>query len=65
MIFSKKILFGLFQTFLLEKSKVVRQSEGESTFKIFHYLVAGCSAKLRYRYYTGAETSAVLGLWLF
>ncbi|XP_015760291.1 PREDICTED: unconventional myosin-XVIIIa-like [Acropora digitifera] len=35
------------QTFLLEKSKVVRQVEGESTFKIFHYLSAGCDSKLR------------------
>lgn len=35
------------QTFLLEKPKVVRQAEGESTFKIFQYLLAGCNSKLR------------------
>ena len=47
MSLTKLCHYWLFQAFLLEKSKVVRQSEEESTFKIFHYLVSGCDPKLR------------------
>ncbi|XP_024118743.1 unconventional myosin-XVIIIa isoform X3 [Oryzias melastigma] len=35
------------QTFLLEKMRVTRRPEGESTFNVFYYLMAGVDSSLR------------------
>lgn len=35
------------QTMLLEKMRVARRPEGESTFNVFYYLMAGVDGTLR------------------
>ncbi|XP_060764495.1 unconventional myosin-XVIIIa isoform X4 [Neoarius graeffei] len=35
------------QTMLLEKSRVTRRSDAESTFNVFHYMMAGADSSLR------------------
>ena len=43
--------FGVFdvalQTMLLEKMRVTRRPDGESTFNVFYYLMAGVETALR------------------
>lgn len=38
----------LLQAMLLEKTRVTRRPEGESTFNVFYYLMAGVDSSLRW-----------------
>lgn len=40
------------QTMLLEKMRVTRRPDGESTFNVFYYLMAGVDSSLRSGFYT-------------
>ncbi|KAM9331737.1 unconventional myosin-XVIIIa-like [Pholidichthys leucotaenia] len=52
------------QTMLLEKTRVTRRPEGESTFNVFYYLLAGVDGSLRTELHLNhfAENSA-FGIW--
>lgn len=38
---------GTLQTMLLEKMRVAKRPEGETTFNVFYYLMAGVDSSLR------------------